>query len=102
MDAAVTLSDKPLFDATVVLLSADSGRRFPETTKSESTDETGHVVLKDVPPGDYLVLAWEKIESGEWFDPDVLKAVEKQAARITVASKGTGKVELKAIPRDSR
>lgn len=102
VDAAVSLSDKPLFDATVVLLPADPGRRFPETTKSESTDETGHVVLKDVPPGDYLVLAWEKVESGEWFDPDVLKAVEKQAARITVAPKGTGKVELKAIPRDSR
>jgi uncharacterized Zn-binding protein involved in type VI secretion len=99
VDATVSLSDKPLFDATVVLIPADPSRRFLETTKSESTDETGHAIVKDVPPGDYLVLAWEKVESGEWFDPDILKAVEKQAAHVTVGSKSTGKVELKAIPR---
>ena len=99
VDGAVSLSGKPLFDATVVLLPADATRRFPETTKVESTDDAGHLVFKDVPPGDYLVFAWEKVESGAWYDPDFLKAAEKQAVPVTVDPKGNGKVEIKAIPR---
>lgn len=99
VDATVSLHDKPLFDATVVLLPADPARRFPDTTKETSTDETGHVTVKDVPPGDYLVFAWEKVESGEWFDPDYEKSIEKQAAKVSVGPKGSEKVEIKAIPR---
>jgi hypothetical protein len=99
VDAAVSLGDKPLFDATVVLLPADPARRFPEATKEKSTDEAGRVTIKDVPPGDYLVFAWEKAEPGAWFDPDYEKSVEKQATKVTVGPKGKEKVEVKAIPR---
>lgn len=100
VDATVSLSDKPIFDATVVLVAADPGQRFSETTKSASTDELGKVTIKDVAPGDYLVFAWEKVENeGQWLDPDFLKPLEKQAARVTVGSKGAESVQLKAIPR---
>jgi hypothetical protein len=99
VDASILLGDKSLFDATVVLLPVDPARRLPETTRSESSDQGGHAKFKDVPPGDYLVCAWEKVEDGEWFDPDTAKAIEKQAVRVTVGAGGSEKVEVKAIPR---
>ena len=99
VDASVLLGDKSLFDASVVLLPVDAARRVPEAIRSESSDQGGHAKFKDVPPGDYLVCAWEKVEDGEWFDPDTAKIIEKQAVRVTVGAGGSEKVEVKAIPR---
>jgi len=39
----------------------------------QSTDDSGHAAFKDVPPGTYLVFAWEKVEQGDWFDPAFVK-----------------------------
>jgi hypothetical protein len=33
-----------------------------------------HAALKDVPPGNHLLFAWEKVEEGDWFDPAIVKA----------------------------
>ena len=97
-DAKVSRDDKPAADATVVLLPEDAGRRHPETTRTESTDDTGHATFKDVPPGNYLVFAWEKVEQGDWFDPAFVKAAANDAARVTIGPKDNQHVELKAIP----
>ena len=97
-DAKVSSGDKPVSDATVVLLPEDAGRRHPETTRSESTDDSGHAAFKDVPPGTYLVFAWEKVEQGDWFDPAFVKAAANDATRITIGPKDNQHVELKAIP----
>lgn len=96
-DAKVSRDDKPVEDATVVLLPEDAGRRTRSTTRSKSTDNAGHVVFKDVPPGNYLVFAWEKVEEGEWFDPAFMKAARNDATKVTIAPKDNQHVELKAI-----
>jgi len=95
-DAKVSRGDKPISDATVVLLPEDPSRRNPETTRSESTDEAGHVAFKDVPPGDYLAIAWEKVEDGDWFDPAVVKAAG--GVRVAIAPKDSQHMDLKAVP----
>jgi len=97
-DAKVTKGDKPIRDATVVLLPEDAGRRSTHTTRSESTDDAGHVALKDVPPGKYLAFAWEKVEEGDWFDPAFVKAAANDAVRVTIGSKDNQHLDLKAIP----
>jgi Carboxypeptidase regulatory-like domain len=96
-DAKVARDDKPSEDATVVLLPADPARRNPHTTRSESTDAAGHVAFKDVAPGDYLAIAWEKIEEGDWFDPAVIKAAGSNAAKVTIGSKDNQHAELKVL-----
>lgn len=97
-EAAVLSDDKPAADATVVLLAADPDGRFPETTQSGESDSAGHVSLKDVPPGDYLAFAWEKVEDGQWLDAAFLKPFENQAARVTIHPKGNEKAQLRLIP----
>jgi protocatechuate 3,4-dioxygenase beta subunit len=97
-DVRVSRDDKPVSDATVVLLRDDASQRNPETTRSGETDESGHLVLKDVPPGNYLAFAWEKVEEGDWFDPVFLKGASDNAVRVTVAPKDNLHLDLKAIP----
>jgi uncharacterized GH25 family protein len=97
-DAKVTRDDKPAHDATVVLLPEDAGRRSQPTTRSQSTDDVGHVAFKDVPPGNYLAFAWEKVEEGDWFDPAFVKAAGNDGVRVTIGSKDNQHLDLKAIP----
>jgi uncharacterized GH25 family protein len=97
-DAKVSRDDKPVRDAKVVLLPEDAGRRSPETTRSESTDDAGHAAFKDVPPGKYLAFAWEKVEEGDWFDPGFVKAAGKDATSVTIGQKDNQHMDLKAIP----
>jgi len=96
-DAKVARDDKPVADATVVLLPEDASRRNPESTRSEETDDAGHVAFKDVPPGDYLAIAWEKVEEGDWFDPAVVKAAGSNAVKVTIGPKDNQHLDLKAI-----
>jgi hypothetical protein len=97
-DAKVVEDDKPLNDATVVLLPEDAASRSEASTRSESTDDSGHVAFQDVPPGKYLVFAWEQVEDGDWFDPAFVKAATTYATRVTIAPRDKQHVDLKAIP----
>jgi hypothetical protein len=99
LDASVSHDDKPVSDATVVLLPEDPSRRYPETTHSEESDDTGHAAFKDVPPGNYLLFAWEKVDEGAWFDPAFVKALASEATKVTIGPKESQRVEIKVIPK---
>jgi len=97
VDAAASHDDKPVSDATVVLLPEDPSRRYPENTRSEETDDKGHAAFKDVPPGNYLLFAWEKVEEGAWFDPAFVKTASSAATKVSVGPKESQRVEIKVI-----
>jgi uncharacterized GH25 family protein len=96
-DVRVSRDDKPVSDATVVLLPDDPSKRNPEAARSESTDDAGHVSFQDVAPGNYLAIAWEKVEDGDWFDPVVVKAAGNYAVRVSIGPKDNQHADLKAI-----
>jgi len=95
VEVDVTRGDQAVEGASVVLLPADAGRRFPETTLEEDSDDHGHVRFQNVPPGSYLVLAWLDVTEGAWFDPAFVRRFENKAARLTVAAKGSEKLQVK-------
>lgn len=97
-EGTVSRDDKPVAGATVVLLPADAERRFQSATRSGETDQAGRVTFKDIPPGKYLAFAWEKVESGAWFDPAFVKPIENQAAGVEIGAGAHEKAELKLIP----
>jgi hypothetical protein len=97
VEARVSRDDKPAPDATVVLLPSDPNRRYPQTVRTGSSDASGHLTLKDVPPGDYLAFAWEEVETGLWFDPEFVKA-QTQGVRVQIGPKATEQVDLTPIP----
>jgi hypothetical protein len=94
----VSRDDKPAPNATVVLLPADPGRRYPATVRQGVSDGAGHIALTDVPPGDYLAFAWEEVEDGVWFDPEFVKASQSQAVKVQVGPKASEEIELKLLP----
>jgi hypothetical protein len=94
----VSRDDKPATNATVVLLPADPGRRYPATVRQGVSDGAGHIALTDVPPGDYLAFAWEEVEDGVWFDPEFVKASQSQAVKVQVGPKASEEIELKLLP----
>jgi hypothetical protein len=98
VEARVSRDDKPAPNATVVLVPADPSRRFPATVRQGVSDETGHIALNDVPPGDYLAFAWEEVEDGVWFDADFVKAAQGHAVKVQVGPKGNEEIQLKLLP----
>jgi hypothetical protein len=97
VEVTVSRDDKPVGSATVVLLPADPSARLEENTKDEESDASGHATFNDVPPGSYLVLAWEKVDEGAWFDPALVKALETHAVKVAVGVKGHEKAAVGVI-----
>jgi hypothetical protein len=48
-----------------------------------STD--GKYIVRNLPPGDYLLTAVTDIEPGEWYDPSLLEQLVRGAVKVTIA-----------------
>ena len=100
-DAVVTLSDRaselhgtvmdargaPVADRYIVVFSADRGAWFPNSRRIVALRpySDGQYRIRNLPPGDYYVVAHDDLEHGEWFDPFTLEELVPLAARITMA-----------------
>jgi hypothetical protein len=49
------------------------------------TDQTGAFRVRNLPPGDYFLVATDDVEQGEWFDPAFLAAARDAARRISIS-----------------
>ena len=78
---------QPVFDYTLVLYPADARYRLPQSrrilTTRPATD--GRYVFRNVPPGEYRLVAVLDPEPGSWFDPAFLQQLEGSALRIPIA-----------------
>jgi hypothetical protein len=57
----------------------------------------GKAQFENIPPGDYQAYAWESIEEGAWWDPEVLLKFEGQGRAVRIEPDGTHNAELKTI-----
>jgi hypothetical protein len=88
---------QPLASAVVALV-PDSALRYRINHKWVSSDASGAFQFKSVPPGDYLLFAWESIESGGWQDAGVMRDYESQGRAIHVDEGGKMTIDISAIP----
>ncbi|HET9218288.1 MAG TPA: carboxypeptidase-like regulatory domain-containing protein [Terriglobia bacterium] len=70
-------------NATVALVPAARMRR-PDLYKSVLTDAEGRFEFQGVPPGEYLLLAWNNVEPGAWMNADFLKPYEDRGRLVRV------------------
>ena len=68
--------------------------------RSGFTGEDGKFEIKDVPPGEYQVFAWQDVPEGASEDPDFRKPFEKQAVSVKMQPNGHEKLQLTAISPD--
>ena len=89
----------PATGAYVVLVPDAAHSEMDEYQKNANTDQYGRFEIRGVPPGNYTVYAWEKMdEDQDYTDPDFLKQFSTQAQSIEISANQRGLVQLKLIP----
>jgi protocatechuate 3,4-dioxygenase beta subunit len=106
-DAAIVLTDRKSelsgkveapaggsTDYTMLLFSTDRLHWAPQSRRilSARTANDGAFVFRNVPPGEYNLVAVDDVEPGEWFDPAFLQRLVQGALRVTIAE-GEKKVQ---------
>lgn len=93
-----TADDLPAPGALVMVVPDAGVRDGDDTSKTATTDQYGRFEIRGVPPGHYKALAWEKIDSAQYDDPDFMKPFTDKAERFEVTASATTSLELKIIP----
>jgi hypothetical protein len=94
----VSEKQKPLPNATVVLIPDAERRRWPDSFLTVRTELSGRFTMGRIPPGDYIAFSWEEVEDGAWTDPEFVKKVEERGKRVHVNTGQNPSVSIIAIP----
>ena len=96
--AVVDKNREPVANAPVALVPAAGHRQRADLYRSASTGESGSFHLQDIAPGDYLLFAWEDIESGLWRDPEFIRRHEASGKVIHIGEGSRENIEVTPIP----
>ena len=95
LEGRISRNGEGISGAVVVLVPEDRERR--EVYKNGTTDQYGAFSLIGITPGRYKVFAWERIETGAWLDPNVLREVESSGERVELEERDVKSVTPKLI-----
>jgi hypothetical protein len=94
----VDASRRPARHVTAVLLpSADRRHRF-DLYRVSATDAAGRFRFTGVPPGDYMAIAWEDVETGAWLEPGFVRGDEGRGTPLTLGEGMSVSVEIPVVP----
>ena len=76
----------PIADVTIIAFPADDRLWMPQSRQilTARTDQAGAYKLASIPAGDYLVIAVDDVEQGEWFDPAFLEQIRGRATKVRI------------------
>jgi hypothetical protein len=89
---------KIAINAKVVLVPAAARRQRGDLHRSVSADDSGRFQLRGLPPGDYKLFAWERVEDGAWQDPDFMRLYENRGKAVRIAEDGRVTADAILIP----
>ena len=89
---------KPTARARVNVIAYGEHSNRMDLNRVGFTDSKGEFKIKDVPPGDYKVFAWQDVPQAAPQDPEFRKPFEKQAAPVHVGPSGRENISVIAIP----
>ena len=71
---------------TVIAFSSDPQYWRPQSRHIQAarTDQTGAYRIRNLPAGDYLIMAVDDVEQGEWFDPAYLEQARTGARHVSI------------------
>ena len=98
IDGTVIGDEQAVPGASVVLVPEAKGRGRPNDYRQAITDLFGRFAMRNVPPGDYALLAWERVDRGDYFDPEFLARYEDRGKAVHVEEDGHISVKLEVIP----
>ena len=83
--------------ATVVLVPA-RGRKRASLYKSAVTDSEGRYRFENIALGDYILFAWENVETGAWQNADFMRLYETRGQPVRISGNNTQDTPLTLIP----
>jgi Carboxypeptidase regulatory-like domain len=89
---------EPLPNRTVVLVPDVRLRHRSDLYKTATTDGSGRFRLPGITPGDYVLFAWDNVETGAWQDPDFVRGYENRGKPIHIGEETDDDVRLTVIP----
>ena len=92
--------DEAVAGAVVVAVPEARWRSRPERYRKALTDQSGHFILRGLPPGEYALFAWESVDGEAYYNPEFLKSYEGQGKALHVNEGERVSVQLKVIPED--
>jgi len=84
-------------DYTAVAFSQDK-EKWTGAPRYQSTgrpDQEGRFKITGLPPGDYYVVAVDRVETGQWADPDFLESIRTSAMSMSLAEGETKALTLR-------
>ena len=87
----------PVKDYTVFAFSQDKDKWGPMSRYRAvgRPDQDGRFKMPSLPPGDYYIVALDKIESGQDTDPDFLESIRSRATMFSLMEGETKTLDLK-------
>ncbi len=95
---ATNQKDEPAADAVIVAVPEARFRSHPDRYRKAVADQSGHYVLRGLPPGDYTLFAWESIDGEAYYDAEFLKSYEGQGKLLHASEGARVNLPLKVIP----
>ena len=93
LTATVKSSDGSPVTATVVVVPQPAGKVTPRIVRGGSNEFSAY----GLPPGDYLVFAFDRIDNLEYANPDAFAPYASQAAHVTLTPNQKAQVSLDLI-----
>jgi hypothetical protein len=93
----VSQNHQPVPNVPVSLLPDIARRGRMDLFRTVSSDTNGHFAIDRVPPGDYVVFAWDGIENGEWQNPEFVSPYEARGTRVRIRDNSPTTIELTAL-----
>jgi hypothetical protein len=94
---AVNDRQEPQINRTVVLVPERALRQRIDLYRNVLTDTAGRFQVIGIPPGDYLLFAFDAIEHGAWQDPSVIASYETRGTSIRIQEGSDEKVQVRVI-----
>jgi Carboxypeptidase regulatory-like domain len=95
---AATAKGEAVPNALVVAVPATRFQQRPDRYRRTFTDQSGRFTLRALPPGDYIVYAWESLEGEAYYNTEFLKSYEGQGSALHVSEGERKSVQIEAVP----
>jgi hypothetical protein len=96
----VDRQNRPFSDASVALVPDAARRHRPDQYRLATTDETGIVTIRGIPPGDYKLFAWELPEPNAHLNAEYLRPFEGFGVPVRVTPGENAALTMRAIPAE--
>jgi hypothetical protein len=89
----------PITDGTVIAFAKDAEKWTASSryVRAARPDQQGQWHIKGLPAGEFLVVAVDYVEDGQWNDPEFLTSIQRYGQTVSLSEAASQMVSLKLM-----